>query len=102
MPCDYTSGELAAARLLVHRLTCEFAEIEYDEDPAGISWSLRDSVIIFTDDEGRETTLGDLMYATISILVPLVATVASLDPDESVPLDIVQAIGIGVAQATEI
>lgn len=101
MPVTYTPGERAAAQLLVHRLTCEFAEIEYDENPVGVKWTLGDSAIVMKNDDGVETTLGDLMYATLSIMVPLIATISSLDPDECTPLEMVQAIGLGVAQAIE-
>jgi hypothetical protein len=92
----HRAGELAAGRLLVHRLLCEFTGTEYDEQEAGVTWRLRDSGIIFVDDQGAEVTIGDLMYTVVTIMASLITTCSVLDPDTS-PLDLVEAIGLGVA-----
>jgi hypothetical protein len=92
----FEEGSFEAARMLVSRLQSEVYGADWDAEPLGLDWLLPDATPVFETDEGVVVTFGDMMLASLSMILSLFAEAVELS--EYTAEELVARMGVGVAE----
>lgn len=99
-PSPFSPAQFEAARFIVARLRAEASQEKFDPDEIGLKFTPLGDLPAAIVDDGTIISITDFIRASLLMIWSLVVDMADeLDDESSVtPLDIVQAMGLSLAE----